>query len=81
MPFGYQHHMLPAQCRYRDQIGRVVRHFGGNRKINTAVQQHLHQLLRAALHQRQTHRRVALAKLADHRRQGVARLGMGGSNT
>ena len=72
--------MIPAEPRERHQQRVVAQAFAGDTDIRpTVLQQHFN-FLRRALDKLQTHLRKKFAERLNHRRQAVARLGVGGGN-
>jgi hypothetical protein len=74
------HHVLPLVPGQRHQALVARDALGGDAQIGLVVQDHVGDLRRIALLDRQPHLRVALGELADHARQRVTGLGMGGGD-
>jgi hypothetical protein len=76
----HDHATVPAIAGHHDQVVEQLQTFSGNGEVDGAVGGHFGDLHRRALVHVQGHVRVLLDKRTDHRRQGVARLGVGGGN-
>ena len=80
MPFGHDHGPMPAIHGQAHQMRKQLLGARGDRKIDPVACDHLRDLLRGALMQMQPHLRILRAKCADHLRQHVAGLGVGGGD-
>ncbi|CAM2151084.1 hypothetical protein PT2222_250087 [Paraburkholderia tropica] len=74
MRLRHDHHVMPRIARERHDIGETIERFGRDADIGLAVDDHLRDLLRIALAQRQMHLREHLAELVHDLRQRIARL-------
>ncbi|MDR6354763.1 hypothetical protein Q3H58_001434 [Pseudomonas psychrotolerans] len=78
MPLGHDDATVPAIAGHHHQVVEALQAFGGDGEVNGAIGGHLGDLGRRALVHVQRHVRVLLDEFADHVRQGVTRLGVGG---
>ncbi len=77
VPLRHHHTAVPFVARHHDQVAEQLQRLGGNGEIHGTVGCHFGDLHRRALVHVQGHFRVLLDEAADHRRQRVARLGVG----
>ena len=81
MVFRHHHAAVPAIAGHHQQVVEQVHTLGGDGKVHGPVGCHLGDLHGRTLVHMQRHIRILFNKAADHRRQSVACLGMGGGNT
>ena len=74
------HAVCPAVAGQGDQRLVLRQRLGGDADVGFAGKQHAGDLIGRALVQVEGDLRIALAEVLDHRRQGIARLRMGGGN-
>ncbi|MCY1177146.1 hypothetical protein D9M73_174430 [compost metagenome] len=80
MPLRHDHAAVPAVARHHDQVAEQLQRLGGDGEIDGAVGGHFGDLHRRALVHVQGNVRVLLDEIADHSRQRIARLGVGGGD-
>ena len=80
MALGHQDAAVPAITGEQYQIVEQPQGFGRDGEVGLTIADHLGDLLGRALLHMQGHIGILTGKLPDHRRQGIARLGMGGGH-
>lgn len=80
MSLGHQHAAIPAIAGQQHQVVEQLQRLGADREVGLAIADHLGNLLGRALLHVQRHIGVFMGELADHRRQRIACLGMGGGD-
>ena len=80
VPLRHHHATVPLVARHHDQVTEQLQRFGGDGEIDGAIGCHLGDLHGRALVHVQGDFRVLLDEVADHRRQGIARLRVGGGD-
>ncbi|MNZ74639.1 hypothetical protein D3C78_930920 [compost metagenome] len=76
----HDHATVPAIARHHHQVAKQLQSFGGNGKIHGAVCSHFSNLHGRTLMHVQRHFRILLNEAADHWRQRITRLGVGGGD-
>ncbi len=80
MPLGHQDAAVPAIAGQQHQVVEQLQRLGGDGEVGLPITDHLGDLLGRALLHMQGHVGVLARELPDHRRQGIARLGVGGGH-
>ncbi|MNG99284.1 hypothetical protein D3C79_584490 [compost metagenome] len=80
MALRHHHAAVPLVARHHDQVAEQLQRLGGDGEVDRTVRSHLGNLHGRTLMHVQGHFRVLLDEAADHRRQGITRLGVGGGD-